>query len=72
MASPNMTRKTDAELARFCAVHSGKLTRLQRQIAASPASNPSLETEFDQTASLLKEAVAELEARIDETPRTMT
>jgi hypothetical protein len=50
MASPDITRKTDAELARFCAVHSSKLTRLQRQIAASPAANPSLDAEFDQTA----------------------
>jgi len=72
MASQDFTRKTDAELARFCAVHSSKLTRLQRQIAASPASNPSLETEFDQTASFLNAAVLELEARIDETPRTTT
>lgn len=72
MASPEITRKTDAELARFCAVYSGTLTRLQRQIAASPAANPALETAFDQTASLLTEAVAELQARTDKIPRTTT
>lgn len=72
MALPDMTRKTDAELARFCAVQSSKLTRLHRQIAASPATNPSLETEFDKTASLLTESVAELQARIDNTSRTTT
>jgi hypothetical protein len=72
MASSDITRKTDAELARFCSVQSGKLTRLQRQIAASPATNPSLETEFDQTADLLNAAIAELQARTDDTSRTTT
>ncbi len=72
MASSDITRKTDAELARFCAVHYSKLIRLQRQIAASPAANPGLETAFDQTAYLLTEAVAELQARTDKTPRTTT
>lgn len=72
MASSDITRKTDAELARFCAAHSTELTRLQRQIAASHAANPGLETAFDQTARLLSEAVAELQARTDEIPRTTT
>lgn len=72
MAPSDITRKTDAELARFCAVHSSKLTRLQRQVAASPAANPGLEASFDQTARLLTEAVAELQGRTDKTPRTTT
>lgn len=72
MTGPDITRMTEAELARFCAVNSAHLTRLQQQIAASATPEPGLEAAFDQTAAQLQGAVDELQTRIDQASRTTT
>ena len=63
MAVSDLSRKTDAELARFCSVKSAALARLQNQIDAAPDANPGLHAEFDQTAELLSAAISELQHR---------
>jgi len=69
MPARDITRKTDAELARLCAVHSTALTRLQNKISARKNQDPDLAVAFDQAANLLDAAIAELQARTDRTSR---
>jgi hypothetical protein len=66
MSEPNFSKKTDADLARFCAVKSGALTRLQAKIAAADKPDPDLIRDFDEAADLLERATDELHRRTDQ------
>lgn len=70
MPARDITRKMDAALARLCAVNSTKLTRLQNKISASKDRDPALDAAFDQTATELNAAIAELQARTNTASRT--
>lgn len=69
MTTP-IEQKTDAELARFCAVQSDRLTRLQSKIEAAKEGDPELNKEFDHTAAELNAAIDELQNRTDLASRT--
>ena len=72
MASPDFTKKTDAELARFCTVKSNALTRLQTKISNTDNPGPDLVAAFDEAAALLSAAADELQSRLDKPQRTKT
>lgn len=72
MAPPDFSKKTDAELARFCAVKSDALTRMRTKIGTAGNPSPDLLTAFDEAAALLSAAADELKSRLDKPQRTKT
>ena len=66
MAKPLLSKKTAADLARFCAVKSVALSRMQAKIGETNAPDANLIAAFDEAAHLLEAATEELRLRIEQ------